>query len=245
MTSAYSRLSRVSAAIALSFALAAAPALAAGYLKLGGIKGESTDDKHKGQIEILSWSWGETNATHAGGGGGGAGKVSMAKARDGAKKGNVEFEWKVEEGESAPPPPGEAEITLKGAAKPAKPPSVTLKRGAIAAANGEKGGTQDINIGVGELQEMTISKSMDKSTSKLAEAAVKGKVFKSPAPRGSMTTLVPAGMCKVGARYPTAELGTGERVFEMEEVTVASCAPAASSGGMPMEQISLNYERIK
>jgi type VI secretion system secreted protein Hcp len=48
------------------------------FLKVDGIDGESTDDKHRGELDIESWSWGETNAgTHAGGGGGGAGKVSM------------------------------------------------------------------------------------------------------------------------------------------------------------------------
>jgi len=29
---------------------------ATNQLKLGDIKGESTDDKHKGEIEVLSWS---------------------------------------------------------------------------------------------------------------------------------------------------------------------------------------------
>jgi type VI secretion system secreted protein Hcp len=48
------------------------------FLKVDGIDGESTDDKHKNEIDVESWSWGETNSgTHAGGGGGGAGKVSM------------------------------------------------------------------------------------------------------------------------------------------------------------------------
>jgi type VI secretion system secreted protein Hcp len=48
------------------------------FLKIDGIDGESTDDKHKNEIDVESWSWGETNAgTHAGGGGGGAGKVVM------------------------------------------------------------------------------------------------------------------------------------------------------------------------
>jgi len=48
------------------------------FLKLDGIEGESTDSKHKGEIDIESWSWGETNGgSHASGGGGGAGKVSM------------------------------------------------------------------------------------------------------------------------------------------------------------------------
>ncbi len=48
------------------------------FLKIDGIDGESTDDKHKGEIDLESWSWGATQAgTYAGGGGGGAGKVSM------------------------------------------------------------------------------------------------------------------------------------------------------------------------
>jgi type VI secretion system secreted protein Hcp len=47
------------------------------FAKLGDIKGESTDDKHKDEIEVLSFSWGVTNAAHAGGGGGGAGKATF------------------------------------------------------------------------------------------------------------------------------------------------------------------------
>jgi type VI secretion system secreted protein Hcp len=48
------------------------------FLKLKGIEGESTDHKHKAEIDVESFSWGETNAgSHAGGGGGGAGKVQM------------------------------------------------------------------------------------------------------------------------------------------------------------------------
>ena len=49
------------------------------FLKIDGIDGESTDEAHEGEIEILSFSWGETNEgkAHAGGGGGGPGKVSL------------------------------------------------------------------------------------------------------------------------------------------------------------------------
>jgi type VI secretion system secreted protein Hcp len=48
------------------------------FLKIDGIDGESTDDKHKDEIDIESWSWGETQSgTSAGQGGGGAGKVNM------------------------------------------------------------------------------------------------------------------------------------------------------------------------
>ncbi|HUQ89752.1 MAG TPA: type VI secretion system tube protein Hcp [Vicinamibacterales bacterium] len=33
------------------------------FLKIGDIKGESTDDKHKGEIDVLSWSWGTSTGT--------------------------------------------------------------------------------------------------------------------------------------------------------------------------------------
>jgi type VI secretion system secreted protein Hcp len=48
------------------------------FLKFDGIKGESADAKHKDEIDIESWSWGETHAGPARSGrGAGAGKVSM------------------------------------------------------------------------------------------------------------------------------------------------------------------------
>jgi type VI secretion system secreted protein Hcp len=48
------------------------------FAKLGDIKGESLDDKHKGEIEVLSYSWGVTNAGSLGAGtGSGAGKATF------------------------------------------------------------------------------------------------------------------------------------------------------------------------
>src|SRR5215813_5736581 len=48
------------------------------FAKLGDIKGESIDDKHKDEIEVLSFSWGVTNAgSMISGGGGGAGKATF------------------------------------------------------------------------------------------------------------------------------------------------------------------------
>jgi type VI secretion system secreted protein Hcp len=46
------------------------------FLKLDSVDGESVDDKHKGEIELESYSWGATNAGTAGRGpGAGSGKV--------------------------------------------------------------------------------------------------------------------------------------------------------------------------
>jgi type VI secretion system secreted protein Hcp len=48
------------------------------FIKIGDLKGESVDSKHKEEIDVLAWSWGmsQSGTTHMGSGGG-AGKVSV------------------------------------------------------------------------------------------------------------------------------------------------------------------------
>ncbi len=49
------------------------------FAKIGDIKGESQDDKHKEEIELLSWSWGvNQTGTASHGSGAGAGKASFS-----------------------------------------------------------------------------------------------------------------------------------------------------------------------
>jgi type VI secretion system secreted protein Hcp len=49
------------------------------FLKIEGVDSESTDDKHKGEIEVESFSWGQTQSGTGGhGAGSGAGKVVPA-----------------------------------------------------------------------------------------------------------------------------------------------------------------------
>ena len=51
------------------------------FIKIGSIKGESADARHRDEIDVLSWTWGEEQSAPAGGAGGvggaAAGKVSM------------------------------------------------------------------------------------------------------------------------------------------------------------------------
>jgi type VI secretion system secreted protein Hcp len=48
------------------------------FAKIGDIKGESLDDKHKDEVEVLSWSWGlSQSGLPSHGGGAGAGKTSF------------------------------------------------------------------------------------------------------------------------------------------------------------------------
>jgi len=53
------------------------------FLKIDGIAGESVDAKHKNEIEVQSFNWGEqsTISGSPGGGGGGAGKVVPSEFR--------------------------------------------------------------------------------------------------------------------------------------------------------------------
>lgn len=48
------------------------------FLRIDGVSGESLDAKHKGEIEVESWSWGEVHPVAPGAGSGaGAGKVQI------------------------------------------------------------------------------------------------------------------------------------------------------------------------
>jgi type VI secretion system secreted protein Hcp len=47
------------------------------FAKLGDIKGESQDNKHKDEIEVLSWSWGVTNSVAVAGSGTGSGRANF------------------------------------------------------------------------------------------------------------------------------------------------------------------------
>ena len=51
------------------------------FLKVEGIKGESVDSKHKDEIEVLSWSWGVTQAVVAHGATFGAGVADCSGGR--------------------------------------------------------------------------------------------------------------------------------------------------------------------
>lgn len=48
------------------------------FIKIDDVEGESSDDAHAGEIDVLAWSWGmsQSGTTHMGAGGG-AGKVNV------------------------------------------------------------------------------------------------------------------------------------------------------------------------
>ena len=46
------------------------------HIKFDGVDGEATHEDHKGEIEVLSWSWNVSNVSNITGGGSGKGKAN-------------------------------------------------------------------------------------------------------------------------------------------------------------------------
>jgi type VI protein secretion system component Hcp len=95
----------------------------------------------------------------------------------------------------------------------------------------EKGGTEDINIGVGELQECTISKTMDWSTTRLAQHAINGN---SPGP-AEIHFVEVAGGGQDGLCY---------LVYKLDRCFVKSWSTSGDADDRPTEEVAFYYNKI-
>ncbi|MCL6699590.1 type VI secretion system tube protein Hcp [Sphingomonas sp. NSE70-1] len=223
----------IHAILAAALVALAASSAAAGpaYMKFEPIKGDSNaKEDHRDEIEILSYSWGSSQA---------AGRVS-------------------------------------------KVDGFTVKQGVKPEQGGEKGGTEDINIGVGELQENAaragsgggqgsgkVSVHDISTTSATASGGVsvaagditgdgassasglptgkrahKPVTLSKPAGKGTVWVRVasPWSGCRVGDRYPSLTLADGAKSHVLHDVSVANCGNAAA--GAPTEEVAFYYNRI-
>lgn len=100
---------------------------------------------------------------------------------------------------------------------------------------GGKGGTEDINIGVGELQECVITKGLDSSSSHLAQAAVNGNTFAQ-----AEVYFVEIAAAKKG-------MDVGVRVYlgyKLDRCAVAFWSTEADADNRPVELVGLHFNRI-
>ena len=97
--------------------------------------------------------------------------------------------------------------------------------------SGEKGGTQDINIGVGELQECTLTKSMDLSSAKLAQAAASGH------------SLGSCEICFTSSSGSSAEPVCYLR-YKLDRCFVKSWSISGDADDRPTEEVSFYYNKI-
>ena len=247
-------LTRLAFAWALCLPAAAIAAQFDYFIKLPPIEGDSgKGESQGGEIEIHSYSWGASHASH--GGGHGTGKVnvhdiSMSRwpagaAAKGEKGGTEDINIGVGELQES----SRGDMVLKGAkigenssARPLPvkrtPPTVTLKRGTSAAV---PGGVQvaagdvdgDASAGVAQFnpKELSITKKVPWNAGQ-------------PAPAGSVTVRGKFPGCRVGARYSSLELGARTARYTLQDVVITSCS-AASGEALPMEEVSFNYAKIK
>ncbi len=95
--------------------------------------------------------------------------------------------------------------------------------------SGGKGGTADINIGVGELQECTISKSMDSASALLAQYAVNGN-----SGGGAQIDFV-----QIGGDRPWTVLR-----YKLDRCFVKSWSTSGDADDRPTEEVALYCNKI-
>ena len=133
--------------------------------------------------------------------------------------------------------------------------------------SGEKAGTEDINIGVGELQECTAQAKNKGGNAETTWKVEKGEKAASTAgdrPRraqgkkvkklrksksGIMIVVLPAGHCTPGARYRSATFYTGEEGAKprtLTNVRILGCTPvpAGDADDRPTEEVAFYYNKI-
>jgi len=97
--------------------------------------------------------------------------------------------------------------------------------------SGEKGGTEDLNIGIGELQECTISKSIDAASGNLAQASVSGNS-------------VGAGEICFSSSVDATGLPNCYLRYKLERAWVKSWSTSADADDRPTEEVAFYYNKI-
>lgn len=98
--------------------------------------------------------------------------------------------------------------------------------------SGEKGGTADINIGVGELQECTISKSLNATSVALAQFATNGNS---------------AGTVEIDFVAPSGSEGGKPLVYlkyKLDRCFVKSWSTSGDADDRPTEEVAFYYNKI-
>ncbi len=101
-------------------------------------------------------------------------------------------------------------------------------------ADSAKGGTADVNIGIGELQECTISKSMDTASAYLARKAISGSSCKD-----ADIKFVEAITRDNNERYNVVYLA-----YKLDNVFVKSWSMSGDGDDRPTEDVALWYNKI-
>lgn len=97
----------------------------------------------------------------------------------------------------------------------------------------QTGGTADINIGVGELQECTISKSTDSASAQLAQFAINGNLL---------------GTAEIDFVEVAGGSESGEPItylkYKLDRVFIKSWSTSGDADDRPTEEVAFYYNKI-
>lgn len=222
----------------MALACAAVPAAAAAasadyYLKLEGVPGESKDDRHKGEIEIQSFSWGAAQ--------GAAGDQvdpltdGLLLVRNSAAPGSGPTGGAGGGGGSGGMVAGK--VSVRDLSVMRGPRQTTSVDGAKVAAGDVNGDGRPDAAAAGKYGAVS---GLHRNEN-LAGARSVG--LAKPLDTGSITIPMKLAGCAVGKHYASAVLTTPGGRYELQDLVVASCGggPGAS---LPMEQVTLNYTKV-
>lgn len=200
-------------AFALAALLSASTVNAAVYMEYEGVKGE-TSAQSSATLQLQAQTSATTSTTSSAAASGSASSSASGAVRapeseeEAKKKGNVEYGWKVEEGEKAMAPEVEREMKESG----------------------EKGGTEDINIGVGEAMGKT-----NKVDAISIKQSMKGGISVAA---GDVNGLTEEEKQQFLARVQ-------EHAEVQSEQDLQNFAKGVLVENAAMEEISLNFDKIK
>lgn len=98
--------------------------------------------------------------------------------------------------------------------------------------SGEKGGTEDLNIGIGELQEVRISKAMDRTSADLAQFAINGN-----SPGTAEIDFVEVGGSTDAKPVPYLK-------YKLDRVFIKSWSTSGDADDRPTEEVAFYYNKI-
>jgi len=144
-------------------------------------------------------------------------------------------------------------FTVKQGVKPVGTSDVTMKRGTGPApvAGGVQVAVGDVtgdgSAGPGASQSMTVGGAQTEASGPpTGKRQHKPMTLTKPLDRGSVNVKVkfPWAACRVGAHYPSLELGGGAERYVLQDVTVSGCGGSGGTSEGPEESITFVYGKL-
>lgn len=242
---------RAAAVATLAFASCLAPAAptsaASGQFSVQFPPISGAGGGHGGEIEILSWSWGDSSAAQHRSGG--SNQMSMDDTAGKEKSSSGFGEW-IADVERPAPGAGKAKAAPTAVSHDLRTnvvartatggdPDRPIVAGSVPNPPAARGTNESILIGSGRTETAS-----GQPTGKRQHMPIRtNPIYDRPSGKGSVWIRVssPWVACRVGARYPSLRLAGEAQAYDLEDVTVARCG---SGAGAASEEVAFTYKKV-